>query len=789
MIGKTISHYKITEKLGGGGMGVVYKAEDTRLGRSVALKFLPENLSGDREALERFRREARAASALNHPHICVIHDIGQEQGQHFIVMELLDGATLRSVIAGRKCTLREIIDLALQIVGALEEAHSEGIVHCDIKPANIFVDDSMHAKILDFGLAKLAPNVSAGDMASSGGKSIGDFSTNLGVPMGTLGYMSPEQARGRKLDRRTDLFSFGVVLYELCTGQPAFSGETSAVVYDAILNRTPPRIRKINPNLPAELERIVNKALEKDVDLRYQSAADLRSDIARLKRDVDSGKDVFEELETLAAETAPILSRRNLIAALAGGGVVAAAGLGMHFWPLSAESIESIAVLPFANLTDNPSVDYVCDRLTEGVSDSLAQLPDLFVLPKLWAARYKGASIDSRKVKQALKVHAVLKGRVVRTGDRLSVLVELSDLREENQLWSNPYQLDAAHMLPAQEAIARDSIHKLRPRLDAKQQGRLATYEVYEKGRYYLGKRTKDGLEQAIAYFQQVIQQDSLYALAHAGLADCYNLLPIYSDSAPKDSFPKAKKEAMSALNLDDALAEAHTALAMVKVNYERDWSGAEEAYKRAIELNTDYATAHQWYGEYLTNMGRFDDAILQMKQAQELAPLALVVHATLGWVFYYAHRSDEAIAQLRDTLKMDESFPLTHLFLGWAYHQRGDSASAVRELRTAVSLDDGTLTQASLAFVLARSGAKAEALQILKKLTDRSERGGYVSQYQFAIVYAGLDDRDKAIEALNRGLEERPWELVGLKVDPLLAPLRGDPRFLQIVGRLGLKA
>lgn len=788
MIGRTVSHYRVTDKIGIGGMGVVYKAEDVRLQRSVALKFLPDSLSADRAALERFRREARAASSLNHPHICVVHDFGEEDRQPYIVMEYLEGETLDQTIERRALPVPEILEIGLQVSDALDCAHAKGIVHRDIKPKNIFATKPCYVKVLDFGLAKLLSAIAPAGHTLGPVRSHDSDSALTGhnLMIGTIGYMSPEQVCGKTVDHRSDLFSFGAVLYEMTASRKAFSGETAAVVCEGILARSPTSIREINPAVPAELDRIIAKALEKDVDLRYQTAADLRADLGRLKRDLAQGP--LPGPPSVAARPAPVSRRAFFIGTATGAGILAAGVTARYFLlPASVASMQSLAVMPFANLSGDPGTGYACDALTQGVTDSLSQLPDLLVPSRNAVSRYKGSSLDIAKIRSSLKVHGVLQGSVARQAGKLSMKVDLIDARTQKRLQTNEYMLEPGDFLPVQERIFSDISQTLRPNLTGEERQTLATYAVYQKARYYLNKRTPEGLKKAVEYFIQVIEKNPEYALAHAGLADCYNLLPVYSGLSPREAFPKAKQAAQTALHLDEGLAQAHTALALVRMNYDRDWVAAEGEFKRALELDPEYETAHQWYAEYLTNVGRFDQAITHMNWARELAPLSLIIHADLAWVLYCARRPDEALEQLRKTVNLDPDFAAAHWFLGWVYYQKRDFERSLSGLNKA--LQGGiSRAQADIAFVRARSGDRAEALRILENLKADAERGNkYVSQFEYALIYTGLDDRDKAFAALDRAFEERPWDLASAKVDPLLDSLRSDRRFPEMLRRLGL--
>lgn len=835
-----IAHYRILQRLGKGGMGEVFLAEDTKQhNRKVALKVLLSALTNDPNRIRRFKQEARAVLALNHPNILTIYEIGEWNDSQYIATEYIEGETLRQFLWSSRRQLDEVLGIAIQVAMALEAAHSEGIVHRDIKPENIMLRADRFArdrliKILDFGLAKLTERDQPA--ADPEAVTMPVTETNPGAVIGTTGYMSPEQAQGDVIDNRSDIFSLGVVLYEMVAGKPPFKGRTDSHTRVSILDHQPPPLLDHAPDTPRQLERIIYKALAKDRDKRYQTITDLKLDLEQLREELHGSTSEARE-QTSAMHAQPTIEARAIASTRAGisetqpsgeqttvsssrdaslplsrsrssvlyGSIalilVLAAGSFIYLRYLNAPAINSVAVLPFVNDSGDPSAEYLSDGLTESIINSLSQVPHLRVMSRNAAFRFKGSN-DPQEAGRSLNVGAVLTGRLVKVGERLLVKTELIKVEDGSQLWGTEYNTQLADILTVQDEVSKKITQSLRVRLSGEDEEKLAkrytrdaeAYQLYLKGRYFWNKRNEEGFRNGINFFKQAEEKDPTYSLAFSGLADSYALLCDIGVVMPVEEMPKAKAAAQKAVDTDPNLAEAFTSRAFVKLAYDWDWLGAEEDFKHALRLNPKYPTAHQWYASYLMQMGKFELAKQEIKEAHNLDPLSPIINSNAGLYSYYEHNYDDAISKYKLTLQTDPDFWVARHYLALAYVQKGKFDEAIAELRSLIKappsgplpdsvVDAETEATASLGFAYAMAGKRDEAMAIIGQL-QRLAAKRYVSGLYFANVYAGLKDNDHAIEYLNKAFDTRHPGLVLIRIEPMFDALRSDERFKQLVRR-----
>ncbi len=802
MIGQTVSHYKILEKLGGGGMGVVYRAEDLILGRQVALKFLPDTLAEDREALARFQREARAASALNHPHICTIHELGEEGGRYFIVMEVMDGQTLKHLVRGQPMSVDDIARIGGQVADALEAAHGTKIIHRDIKPANLFVTAHGEVKVLDFGLAKVTEDqvrkISSGAGAAEAETELApEQLTRTGTAIGTITYMSPEQVLGEELDERTDLFSLGVVLYEMATGKQPFAGNTTGAIFDQILHRVPTAPVRLNPELPDQLEQILNKALEKDRSLRYQSARDLKTDLKRLQRDTTvSGASAVEAVDLPRAP-----SRRGLWAAIGVAALVVA--IAPAFWlgrgtrtPVEGEAEQatpqaapaSIAVLPFTDMSPEQDQEYFSDGLAEELLNVLAKVEGLKVAARTSSFSFKGKDVDIETIAERLNVASVLEGGVRKSGNRVRITAQLVNGADGFHLWSDAYDRELDDIFAVQDEIARSVVGALEIALLG-DEGSVAlarsenveAYNLYLQGKFFAERRNEESLEKAVGYYERALTLDPGYALAWAGLAQVRYDQAAFGYLPFAEGFRLAREAATRAIELDEGLAEGWAALAEIKLGYDWDWVGAAEAVQRALTLDPSNTAVVLQRGALAASLGRLAEAADLARQAVELDPLNADSHRRLGWRSFRLGRLGEAEAAYEKELELRPEAESTHVNLGLVYLAQSRPEAALAEVEREPSpfwRDYG------LALMYHALGRSKEADEKLAGLIEEWADDG---AFQVAEVTAFQGEVDQAFEWLERAYAQRDPGLADMKVSPYLATLHDDPRWPKFLKTMGL--
>ena len=848
----TLSHYRIVSKIGEGGMGEVYLAQDTKLNRKVALKILPAELAANQDRMRRFVQEAQAAAALNHPNIAHIYEIGEHTGSsptvregstearttdsivHFIAMEFVEGMTLREKIHRERIELRKLLRYLQHVAEGLAKAHAAGIVHRDLKPDNIMITRDGHAKILDFGLAKLIEpqrtDTSAGDNPGDAATAIMQQQSTPGMIMGTVGYMSPEQAQGKtgEIDQRSDVFSFGCILFEAATARKPFEGDSIVKSLHSLIYEPAPSIKDLNPSAPPDLQRIIRRCLEKDADDRYQAIREVAIELKHLRRELETGDfdttvpppvstqsvlstaggSTVNSTAAVSASLPPALSSAEFVAqglkrhklSVAIGLVIAMGVIIFFAYYLRAGksevAIDSIAVLPFQNKSSDADTEYLSDGLAESLIYRLSQLPNLKVSPTSSVLRYKGKDTDIDQIAKELEVDAVMSGRVSQRGDNLTISVELVDVRTKKIMWAEQYDRKMSDLLATQREIATTIAQKLELKLSGTEAKGITkrytdsneAYQLYLKGRYSFAKRTREDMLRAIEYFRQAIKLDPKFALAYARISETYGSMPAYPYLSPNEAFPQAKAAAQQALEIDPTLAEAHTFLAYSLVIYDWNWVEGERSFKRAIELDPNNSTAHFRYGQiYLGSTGRLDEALAEIKRGLDLEPLDINMGATLAWGYFVAGQNDKALEQAKKTYDLDPVHPIGRWMLSQAYTNVGMYPEAISLTEQWLQTDPTNqfaLRDAGIAY--AKAGRRDKAEEMITRFREIGKTQ-YIPTCRIASIYGTLGDRDKAFEELRKAFEVRDWELYRLNADPYWNSIRDDPRFREMLKRLNL--
>lgn len=782
MIGSTISHYDILEKLGEGGMGVVYKARDTKLARFVALKFLPSHVASSPDEISRFELEAKAISTLNHPNIATIYEIDEVGGKKFLALEYIAGGTLKSKIKQLKSedkefTVSDVIGYGIQIAEGLNDAHRHQIIHRDIKSDNVLLTEEGNIKITDFGLAKLRGTAHV---------------TRTGSAIGTLAYMAPEQLRGEKIDHRTDLFSLGVVLYEMATSRLPFRGEHEAALTYSIANEDPAPAKSLQQDLPSGLDRLIAKCLQKDRTLRYQNAKEIVDDLRKIQ-------------EEMTGRVQPIVAKRQSkllwkIAAAVGVLGVIGAYLFIPSSHLTGPDSKTIAVLPFTNMSGNPEDEYFSEGITEDVITQLAKLGKLKVISRTSIMQYRNTERNLKAIGKDLGVATILEGSVRREGSQIRVVAQLIDASSDNHIWAETYDREFTQIFAIQKDLAERIAHSLATTISADEQERLATiptenlkaYDLYLKGRYHWNRRLPADLKRGIEYFEQALAEDPRYAKAYAGLADSYIILGDFNFRPPVESYPKAKAAATKAIEIDPSLSEAHVSLAYAMTHYDWNWAGAEEEFTDAIALAPNSAQAHSWYALLLAVTGRSEKAVAESRRAQDLDPYSAVVRTDAGLVSYFARQYDVATRQFLEAVQLDPSFVMANIPLGGVYVQKAMYADAIKAFQQ-LSMASAFVTSrahpipiAALACVYGVSGRKEDAADMIELLEEKS-KVEYVSPYWMSVANIGRGDTAAAFDWLEKAWREKDGSMIFINVDPIFDRIRSDARFAALLEKMGL--
>lgn len=775
--------YEIIDELGWGGMGRVYRVEDTKTKEELALKLIKPEIASDKRTIERFAQELTIAHKITHRNVCRMHHLGEERGNYYITMEFVGGDDLKKLIRKMgQLSAGQAITIAKQICKGLAEAHRLGVVHRDLKPQNVMVDEEGKARIMDFGIARA--------MEAKG-------LTGEGVMIGTPEYMSPEQVEGKEVDQRSDIYSLGIMLYETVTGKVPFEGDTPFTVGMKHKSESPKEPKELNAQIPEDLSRVILKCLEKDKENRFQSAGELRAALADIEREVLGAEGIPSIKKDEPAKIGKAKRKKLIIFASASAILIMIIIAGILLLTKPSEEIESIAVLPLENLSGDPEQEYFADGMTERLISELAKISGLQkVISRMSVMQYKGVRKSMPEIARELNVDAVVEGSVLILGDRVRITAQLIHAPTDRHLWAEDYEHDLKDILTLQREVAKAIAREIKVQLTPEEERHLSAtpqikpeaYQAYLKGLFYWNKRTGEDLRKAITYYEKAIEEEPDYAFAYVGLADCYNLLSYFSNVPSAEYFPKAKEAALKAIALDETLGEAHNSLAYGTYQYYWDFGEGEREFKRAIELNPNYATARFWYAEFLMTQGRFDEAFREVNIALELDPVSLIINAFLGALYDSARQPEKAVEQLLKTLEMDPNFALAHYFLSLAYAHLNRFPEAIVEGKKAVEISGGSSSyMSSLGWIYAQAGKDEEAKKILEELQELSKKQ-YISPYLIALVYVGLKENDRAFEWLEKAYEERCELLIYSKAGEPLDPIKTDPRFSELLKKIGLE-